>query len=657
MNTTVSLQPAFLWVLTEPGTMVTLDEFHDWYDNEHVPLRMSKMPEFLTGARYVAIDGKQPSFSAFYNISISDLFNQSKYTDLRKYRSPREAEIFTRIGALDRRAYQVIETECHITDTRYSPVVITVEYPDLDDGFTNLQKMLKTHPSCKGSQTCKIMDHSLVGAYDSQCYTSTIFLSCAAQDLCKRVVGNPFQKLISSTCLQMFYSSGSSTISSKINLRIHNLIRPASIILRMAEPGPCTEPASDRLVRFETPLSGLFAINKPSGMVSMTLLNSLQSLFCRSPLFNADYEAYSNDRGTSKFKNKRGKGRRKPLVKMGQGGTLDPLASGVLVVGLNSATKKLSAFLDCTKSYQTIGLLGCETDSYDRMGKVVRLVGWEGVKPTDIEAQCKAMQGPGWQIPPIYSALKMDGKPLYEYARKNIPLPRPIEARRCEIPEIKMVKWQVGGSHAYKWPIEFITSEDQEMFDKLRAMIAEKGVAKPQLADPTNPVASPPPVPAKRVHSPDLVDDESGLMGTKKVKANDTSAQPPMDPPLDHALPDTPSEIFNNKPVSMDDNGLSPAFTLEMTVTSGTYVRTIVHDIGKAVSSAATVVSLTRTRQGEFALQADQELHPGTNGLGCIEWDVFERAIQAERDGAIEARSEEDGLLEWERELLKRIKR
>ncbi|EGG03842.1 uncharacterized protein MELLADRAFT_37829 [Melampsora larici-populina 98AG31] len=421
----------------------------------------------------------------------------------------------------------------------------------------------------------------------------------------------------------------------------------------MAEPGPCTEPASDRLVQqFETPLAGLFAINKPSGMVSMSLLNSLQSLFCRSPLFNADYEAYTN-----KSKNKRGKGRRKPLVKMGQGGTLDPLASGVLVVGLSSATKKLSAFLDCTKSYRTIGLLGCETDSYDQMGKVVKLVGWEGVKPTDIEAQCKAMQGPGWQIPPIYSALKMDGKPLYEYARNNLPLPRPIEARRCEIPEIKMVNWQEGGSHSYKWPTEFITSEDQMMFDKLRTMIAEKGVTKPELTEGVDPVASSPSLPAKRVHSPDLLDGESGSLGIKKFKADEISAQPAVDSSIDNAPTDAPSERPNNKPVTMVDNGLSPAFTLEMTVSSGTYVRTIVHDIGKAVSSAATVVSLTRTRQGEFALEADQELHPGTNGLGCIEWEVFERALQAERDGAIEARSKEDGLLEWERELLKKIKR
>ncbi|KAG0149148.1 hypothetical protein CROQUDRAFT_351198 [Cronartium quercuum f. sp. fusiforme G11] len=109
---------AFLWVLTEPGQAVDLEEFHgkkthqatlttlkrwgdmvgsDWYNNEHVPLRMSSFPEFLTGARYLAIDSQQPTFSAFYNISSMSLFQQPNYTDLRVHRSSRHASLFNRI--------------------------------------------------------------------------------------------------------------------------------------------------------------------------------------------------------------------------------------------------------------------------------------------------------------------------------------------------------------------------------------------------------------------------------------------------------------------------------------------------------------------------------------------------------------------------------
>ncbi|KAG0142795.1 hypothetical protein CROQUDRAFT_66808 [Cronartium quercuum f. sp. fusiforme G11] len=430
----------------------------------------------------------------------------------------------------------------------------------------------------------------------------------------------------------------------------------------MSESGPSSKTTNlDRLVRFETPLSGLFAINKPSGMVSMSLLNSLQPLFSRSPLFTDGKSIHPADctaTGIPKSKRKRAKSRRHPLVKIGQGGTLDPLASGVLVVGLNSATKKLSAFLNCTKSYRTTGLLGCETDSYDQMGKVIRLVSWKGVSPEDIKNQCIAMKGPGWQLPPIYSALKMDGKPLYEYARNNIPLPRPIEARPCDIPEVELVNWQDGGKHTYKWPTQFITPEDQEMFDKLQAMIAANGISKPQAPEPTNiqPISSPASrssLHTKRLHSPDTAQDDTS---PKKLRTEADSGESSVDLSAKISSQANSPKNLESEVVTMADNGLSPAFTLEMTVSSGTYVRTIVHDIGKAVSSAATVVSLTRTRQGEFALEADTEKYPGTNGLGCIEWSVFERAIEAERDGTIEARSEVDGLRDWERELLKKIK-
>ena len=92
------------------------------------------------------------------------------------------------------------------------------------------------------------------------------------------------------------------------------------------------------------PLSCLFAINKPTGQVSMQLLNSLQPLFAASSLFAKQPEAV--EQGGKGSRKRKWKAER---VKMGQGGTLDPLADGVLVIGTNDATKTLSKFLDCTK--------------------------------------------------------------------------------------------------------------------------------------------------------------------------------------------------------------------------------------------------------------------------------------------------------------------
>jgi len=157
---------------------------------------------------------------------------------------------------------------------------------------------------------------------------------------------------------------------------------------------------------FKRPLSGLFAINKPSGVTSMSLLESLKELFLSSKLFVENPEPYSLEKGKKSRKNKywQKKNQAKAL-KIGQGGTLDPLASGVLIIGLNSATKKLSNFLDCSKAYRTTGILGCKTDSYDSDGKTVGLSSWKHVKPEDIRKACQSIEGEHWQIPPMCVSL------------------------------------------------------------------------------------------------------------------------------------------------------------------------------------------------------------------------------------------------------------
>ncbi|KAF9073408.1 hypothetical protein BDP27DRAFT_1445045 [Rhodocollybia butyracea] len=81
----------FLVVYSEPGSLVTLDEFQDWYDNEHVPLRLNHLHSFLTGARYLCVDGQVPSWTALYDVDDTATFSHESYTRLRANRSPREA--------------------------------------------------------------------------------------------------------------------------------------------------------------------------------------------------------------------------------------------------------------------------------------------------------------------------------------------------------------------------------------------------------------------------------------------------------------------------------------------------------------------------------------------------------------------------------------
>lgn len=104
-------RPGFLTVFSDPGSTATLEEFQDWYDKEHVPLRMSNLRSFLSGARYSAVDGKHPSWLAMYEIDDVAFFAHPSYTVLREKRSAREGELIQRLGILDRRTGEALVGE------------------------------------------------------------------------------------------------------------------------------------------------------------------------------------------------------------------------------------------------------------------------------------------------------------------------------------------------------------------------------------------------------------------------------------------------------------------------------------------------------------------------------------------------------------------
>lgn len=105
-----------------------------------------------------------------------------------------------------------------------------------------------------------------------------------------------------------------------------------------------------------------------------------------------------------------------PKLKVGHGGTLDPLASGVLPVALGEATKLSGRMLDADKSYDFTIAFGNETDTLDLEGKVIAT---SDVRPTcvEIDAVLPRFIGPIAQVPPAYSALKVDGQRAYDLAR------------------------------------------------------------------------------------------------------------------------------------------------------------------------------------------------------------------------------------------------
>jgi tRNA pseudouridine55 synthase len=107
------------------------------------------------------------------------------------------------------------------------------------------------------------------------------------------------------------------------------------------------------------------------------------------------------------------------IKKVGHAGTLDPLATGVLVLLLGRATKRSQEFSSYDKDYYGTIRLGVKTDSYDAAGKVVAEKSWEGVTTEAIEQAFQKFTGVLEQIPPMVSALKHQGVRLYEIARKG----------------------------------------------------------------------------------------------------------------------------------------------------------------------------------------------------------------------------------------------
>ncbi|MDA9101139.1 tRNA pseudouridine(55) synthase TruB [Omnitrophica bacterium] len=112
------------------------------------------------------------------------------------------------------------------------------------------------------------------------------------------------------------------------------------------------------------------------------------------------------------------------IKKVGHAGTLDPLATGVLVLLLGKATKQSMALSACDKEYDGVMELGLKTDSHDRNGKTLEQAPWEHITLEKIIEESKKFCGEITQTPPMVSALKHQGVRLYQLARKGVTVPR-----------------------------------------------------------------------------------------------------------------------------------------------------------------------------------------------------------------------------------------
>ena len=129
------------------------------------------------------------------------------------------------------------------------------------------------------------------------------------------------------------------------------------------------------------------------------------------------------------------------MKKIGHTGTLDPDAEGVLPVALGKATKLVDLITDKEKTYEAVMRLGVVTDTQDMTGTILSQTEQISVTEKEVKEAAESFLGEQLQIPPMYSALKVNGKKLYELAREGKTVerkPRPVHFYQIEILEINL---------------------------------------------------------------------------------------------------------------------------------------------------------------------------------------------------------------------------
>lgn len=159
--------------------------------------------------------------------------------------------------------------------------------------------------------------------------------------------------------------------------------------------------------RGKAAFNGILNINKPSGLTSHDVVDRIR--------------------------------RASGVRRVGHAGTLDPAASGVLLVCLGQATRVSEYLMDGRKAYDAQIRLGVTTDTGDAEGRVLRSLSGISTSRGQVEMVLSSFKGHVEQVPPMYSALKHKGRPLYELARQGIEVER--APRGVEIYDLAIVEW------------------------------------------------------------------------------------------------------------------------------------------------------------------------------------------------------------------------
>ena len=249
---------------------------------------------------------------------------------------------------------------------------------------------------------------------------------------------------------------------------------------------------------------------------------------------------------------------RKKNLKVGHAGTLDPLATGVLLVCIGKATKLAESFQKAQKQYIAGVTFGATTASYDREKEVDQLFPLEGVSEESLRKVLPSFIGEQDQVAPLFSAKSVDGVRVYEIARKRYKAGLPVEdlgvlqASRINIYDLQLLSFILTGK-----------------------VVPPSGVRPSD--SPHHPFGTVPPLPCRGWHVPQgehLSDNDSNCTSTASNRIN----------------------------VAEVPEGLPQAEIL-VDCSKGTYIRSLARDLGEALGSGAFLHSLRRTRNGGFSIE------------------------------------------------------
>lgn len=245
-------------------------------------------------------------------------------------------------------------------------------------------------------------------------------------------------------------------------------------------------------------------------------------------------------------------------LKVGHAGTLDPMASGVMIICTGKATKQIDQLQAGTKEYIATLRLGCTTPSFDAEHPIDQTYPTSHITREKVMEALSRFKGSIWQVPPVYSACKVEGRRAFDYVRQGEEVE--LKAKELVIDEIELLDLHLpeqGILSTLAPEVALMAREgvDIKDFSRRKQRVEDLGIIPRKQAE------------AGEAQNPETADQQPVNKAVADAEVN----------------PDTLSYM-----------------TIRVVCSKGTYIRALARDIGEALQSGAYLIGLRRTRVGRY---------------------------------------------------------